>query len=249
MLVAPLLTSHAYLSVAYEVLSDSTKRQIYDRHGEEGLKAHEGGQGHHANPFDMFQSFFGGGHQSQQVRKGPTSVSEFEVSLADIYSGASIDFMIKKRILCDHCRGTGAASSNDIHTCNACNGQGVRIMRQQIMPGMFTQSQVTCNECGGRGTVIVKKCPHCGGNKVMDHTQHYTLEVPKGAPEAHEVVFEGESDESPDWEAGDVVIRIRSKKERGGWRRKESGLYWKESISVAEVRRRISRGAHLVYST
>ncbi|RDX57284.1 DnaJ-domain-containing protein [Lentinus brumalis] len=222
---------------AYEVLSDSTKRQIYDRHGEEGLKAHEGGQAHYANPFDMFQSFFGGGggHASQQVRKGPTSISEFEVSLADIYTGASIDFMIKKRILCDHCRGTGAASSNDIHTCNACGGQGVRIVRQQIMPGMITQSQVQCNECVGRGTVIKKPCPHCGGNKVMDHTQHYTLEVPKGSPEGHEVVFEGEADESPDWEAGDVVIRVRSKKEHGGWKRKESGLYWKETISVAEA--------------
>jgi hypothetical protein len=27
----------------------------------------------------------------EQVRRGPTSVSEFEVSLADIYKGASID--------------------------------------------------------------------------------------------------------------------------------------------------------------
>ncbi|KAI0833504.1 DnaJ-domain-containing protein [Trametes gibbosa] len=220
---------------AYEVLSDATKRQIYDRHGEEALRAHEGGQQHHANPFDMFQNFFGGGHPGHQVRRGPTSVSEFEVSLADIYTGASIDFMVKKRILCDHCRGTGAASSDDVHTCSACGGQGVRIVRQQIMPGMFTQSQVTCNECGGRGKVIGRKCPHCQGNKVMDHTQHYTLEVPRGAPEGHEVVFEGESDESPDWEPGDVVIRVRSKKERGGWRRKESGLYWKETISVEEA--------------
>ncbi|KAH9945168.1 DnaJ-domain-containing protein [Epithele typhae] len=221
---------------AYEVLSDSTKRQIYDRHGEEGLKAHEGGQGHHANPFDMFQSFFGGGgHQQQQVRRGPTSVSEFEVSLADAYVGASIDFMVKKRILCDHCRGTGAASSDDIHTCSACNGQGVRIVRQQIMPGMISQSQVQCNECGGRGSVIGKKCAHCGGNKVMDHTQHYTLEVPKGVPEGHEVVYEGEADENPDWEAGDVVIRIRTKKDKGAWRRKESSLYWRESISVEEA--------------
>lgn len=85
------------------------KRQIYDRHGEEGLKAHEGGQQHHGNPFDMFQNFFGGGREflslvdlpclcahaivdhHQQVRKGPTSLTEFEVSLADIYSGGDIE--------------------------------------------------------------------------------------------------------------------------------------------------------------
>ena len=29
--------------------------------------------------------------QQEQVHRGPTSVSEFEVSLADIYEGASID--------------------------------------------------------------------------------------------------------------------------------------------------------------
>lgn len=56
---------------------------------------------------------------------------------------------------------------------------------------MFAQSQTTCNECGGRGTIIHKQCPHCDGNKVLDHTQHYTLEVIAGMPEGHEVVFEG----------------------------------------------------------
>ncbi|CAL1716723.1 unnamed protein product [Somion occarium] len=218
---------------AYEVLSDSTKRQIYDRHGEEGLKAHESGQPAHTNPFDIFQSFFGA--RGQQARKGPTSLSEIEVSLADIYTGASIDFMIKKRILCDHCRGSGAASSDDIHSCPSCGGAGVKIVRQQIFPGMFSQSQVSCNECGGRGKIIKKVCPHCQGSKVLDHTQHYTLEVPKGMPEGHEIVFEGEGDESPDWEAGDVVLRARSRKEKGGWRRKESGLYWKETIGVADA--------------
>lgn len=101
---------------------------------------------------------------------------------------------------------------------------------------MFSQSQVSCNECGGRGKIITKVCPHCQGAKVLDHTQHYTLEVPKGMPEGHEIVFEGEGDESPDWEAGDVVLRVRSKKEKGGWRRKENGLYWKETIGVDEVR-------------
>lgn len=219
---------------AYEVLSDPTKKQIYDRYGEEGLKAHEGGQQPNANPFDMFHSFFGG-HPGQQVRKGPTALSEMEVNLSDMYSGANIDFMVNKRILCDHCRGSGAASSSDIHTCSGCNGAGVKIVRQQIFPGMFSQAQVTCNECNGRGKVIKKVCPHCKGHKVLDHTQHYTLEVPRGMSEGQEVVFEGEGDESPDYEAGDIVVRVRSKKEKGGWRRKESGLYWKETIGVDEA--------------
>lgn len=70
----------------------------------------------------------------------------------------------------------------------------------------------------------------------MQHTGHYTLEVPAGMPEGHDVVFEGEGDESPDWEPGDVVLRVRSRRERGGWRRKESSLYWKETIGVDEVR-------------
>ncbi|KAI0322621.1 hypothetical protein OF83DRAFT_1167486 [Amylostereum chailletii] len=221
---------------AYEVLSDSEKRRIYDQYGEDGLKAHEGGQPFHANPFDMFSSFFGGGHHGHdQVRRGPTSVSEFEVTLADVYKGASIDFMIKKRVLCDHCRGSGAASDSHIHTCTVCGGSGVRLAKQQIFPGMFATTQQTCNECGGRGKVIKKQCPHCKGEKVIDYNGRYTLEIPKGVPEGHEVVFEGEGDESPDWEAGDVVLRVRSRSEKGGWRRKESSLYWKETIGVDEA--------------
>ena len=93
----------------------------------------------------------------------------------------------------------------------------------------------SCSECGGKGKVIKKLCPHCSGQKVLPHTQHYTLEVPRGAPEGHEVVFEAEGDESPDWEPGDVVIRIRSGKKKGGWRRKESSLYWTQNIGVEEV--------------
>lgn len=61
-------------------------------------------------------------------------------------------------------------------------------------------------------------------------------------PEGQEVVYEGEADESPDWEAGDIVLRVKSRKETGGWRRKETGLYWKETIGVDEVRRAFVAG-------
>ena len=44
------------ITAAYEVLSDREKREIYDRHGEDGLKG-GGGAGAH----DIFSQMFGGG--------------------------------------------------------------------------------------------------------------------------------------------------------------------------------------------
>ncbi|KAF3776869.1 DnaJ protein-like protein [Nymphaea thermarum] len=50
------------LAQAYEVLSDSEKREIYDQYGEDALKeGMGGGAGSFHNPFEIFESFFGGG--------------------------------------------------------------------------------------------------------------------------------------------------------------------------------------------
>jgi len=50
-------------------------------------------------------------------------------------------------------------------------------------------------------------------------------------------VFHGEADENVDWEAGDVIVRVRSRKaERTGvWSRKEGGILGRVTLSVAEV--------------
>ncbi|KAF8508401.1 hypothetical protein JB92DRAFT_2832402 [Gautieria morchelliformis] len=47
------------------------------------------------------------------------------------------------------------------------------------------------------------------------HTQHYTLNVSVGLAKGCEFVFEGEGDESPDWEAGNIIIRVLDGKKKG----------------------------------
>jgi DnaJ homolog subfamily A member 2 len=56
----PVLFQFKELAQAYEVLSDPEKREIYDQYGEDALKEGMGGGGGMHDPFDIFQSFFGG---------------------------------------------------------------------------------------------------------------------------------------------------------------------------------------------
>lgn len=49
------------LAQAYEVLSDTEKRDLYDQYGEDALKEGMGGGGSSHSPFDIFEQFFGGG--------------------------------------------------------------------------------------------------------------------------------------------------------------------------------------------
>jgi DnaJ-related protein SCJ1 len=144
----------------YEPNPDRQTRKIYDRHGEEGLKQHEARKqgGGHSN--DPFARFFGGGGQ-QQEQRGPGMLTNLEVSLADMYTGRTVEvsgapslfcwwsyadseqFQIPRKVICNHCHGSGAHSDDDIKPCDTCKGQGVTIQRHQVFPGMFTNVQMT----------------------------------------------------------------------------------------------------------
>lgn len=57
------------------MLSDSQKREVYDRGGEKAIKeggtgGGGGGGGGFASPMDIFDMFFGGGGQMHRERRG-----------------------------------------------------------------------------------------------------------------------------------------------------------------------------------
>ena len=112
------------------MLSDSSKRQIYDLYGEEGLAD--------PNNFNM--------------RRGPSYNFNIEVDLEDLYVGAIKETSIRRNELCPSCKGTGAKDRKTTR-CPACGGKGVRMQKMGGF-GMNIQMQVQCDRCRGRGQVI-----------------------------------------------------------------------------------------------
>ncbi|BEI83167.1 hypothetical protein CcaverHIS002_0310350 [Cutaneotrichosporon cavernicola] len=220
------------VSKAYEVLSETETRQIYDRGGEAALKRHEERKA--AAQHDPFAQFFGGGRN--EPPRGPSVQLNLEVSLSDMYSGRTVEFNIPRRFICSKCSGSGANSPSDVHRCGTCNGQGVVIQKHQVFPGMFTNVQMTCPHCGGKGEQITKHCSDCGGARTVERQHTLAVHVPAGAPEGYEERFQGEADESPDFEPGDVIVHVRSTPQTNkGWTRKESGLVGRITLSVVEA--------------
>ena len=77
----------------------------------------------------------------------------------------------------------------------------------------------------------------CRGAKTNDTQHTLAVHIPAGASEGFEEVFHGEADEGVDWEAGDVMVRVRSRRVEGQgmWARKEGGLVGRVTLSIAEV--------------
>ena len=220
------------MSRAYEVLTDSEKRQIYDLEGIEGLETHEknGGQRAPASPFDMF---FGGGGGGGGRRKGPDAQVDIEVTLEDLYNGGSRQARINRNVICPKCRGTGA-KDGATQKCAACGGKGVRMVQQQMAPGFVVQMQETCSECSGKGQVFKTKCPHCGGRKVMAEDKVLTGQIEKGMASEGQIRFVRESEQSPGVTPGDVIFQLKTKA-HDRFRRAGDDLHSDQHLSLKEA--------------
>ncbi|MDI1489910.1 MAG: DnaJ- protein scj1 [Ramalina farinacea] len=243
------------IAEAYEALSDTELRSIYDKYGHDGVAQHKsrgggGGGGGSHDPFDLFSRFFGGsGHfgHSSGVRRGPDMEVRVAVPLRDFYTGQEHEFSLEKQQICEECEGTGSADGTT-EGCDKCGGRGAVLQKHMLAPGIFQQVQMQCDKCGGKGKVVKHPCKVCGGSRVVQKVATHTLRVEKGMRKGSTINYENEANESPDWEAGDLLVHVVEKEadmeEEGQegarsdgtfMRRKGRDLYWKEVLSLREA--------------
>ncbi|XVF79807.1 hypothetical protein PTKIN_Ptkin15bG0019200 [Pterospermum kingtungense] len=230
------------LSQAYEVLSDPEKREIYDQYGEDALKEGMGGAGPSHNPFDIFESLFGGGafggggsSRGRRQRRGEDVVHNLKVSLEDLYNGSTKKLSLSRNALCSKCKGKGSKSGASSR-CYGCQGTGMKITTRQIGLGMIQQMQHVCPECRGSGEKISDRdrCPQCKGNKVTQEKKVLEVHVEKGMQNGQKITFEGQADEAPDTVTGDIIFVLQEKK-HPKFERKFDDLYVKHNLSLTEA--------------
>ena len=242
------------IAEAYEVLSSSTTRKIYDQFGHEGVEQHRqggaAGRQQANDPFDLFSRFFGGGGHFGNTpgqRRGPDMELRLLVPLRDLYLGQDEKLRVGKQQICEACEGSGSADGH-VHTCDRCGGRGVVVQKHQLAPGMFQQIQMMCDKCGGKGNTIKKPCPVCHGKRVLQKEVEMTVTVEPGMDQGTRIVFENEADESPDWVAGDLVFIVEEeappqlstsddadRTDGAFFRRRGKDLFWKEALSLREA--------------
>jgi molecular chaperone DnaJ len=246
------------LQEAYDVLSDSKKRQMYDQYGfysdnipaggpgggepqqdSEGVNFDFGGfdfgggsgaQGSSSSFRDLFSQFFPG-------RRGAAEEPEHEPG-GDLEYQIEIDFWdavrgaVKKLTITrlDTCETChGTGAIGSPQTCPTCHGSGTI---QQAAGKM--KFNVPCTRCGGTGK-IRKVCPTCSGEGRLRRTETIDVRIPAGVASGSRVRVPGKGNAGTmGAPPGDLYLRV-DVKPHDFFERRGDDLYTKVPVTVSEA--------------
>jgi molecular chaperone DnaJ len=201
---------------AYEVLSKSETRELYDRFGHAGLRS--GGYQPTGVDFgslsDLFSAFFGdemfgAAAQTRGRQRGADIAAEVEIELTEAATGLKREVAFEAETVCHLCEGSGMEPGTEPTTCPTCKGQG---MFQQVSQSIFGQVMRTqaCTTCGGAGKVIEHPCENCKGSGREMEERTLEVEIPAGIHDRQPIRISGEGHAGArGGRAGDVYVLVR----------------------------------------
>lgn len=222
------------ISEAYEVLSDSQKRQRYDQFGHAGVGSN-GGSGSGGNPYqgfggfgggqnahfdfgdgglgDIFSQFFGassGSSSRQGPRRGRDVEATLQLSFEEAVFGVQEKIELEMNDECSHCHGTTVEPGYEMKICPTCKGAGQlnRVMNTIFGP---IQQSVTCETCGGRGKVPEKVCTVCRGKGIERRKRTINLKIPAGIDDGATIRLKEHGEAVGNGQKGDLYVHIRVK--------------------------------------
>jgi len=242
------------LQEAYDVLSDTKKRQMYDQYGfysdnvpppgyGGGADTGEGNVNFDFGGFDfgggaagggssfrdLFSQFFGGGrgHMEPEQESGSDLEYQIEIDFWDAVRGAVKKLQITRLDTCEVCHGTGALGTPQ--TCPTCNGTG---QIQQTAGKM--RFNVPCNRCGGTGKLRTP-CKTCSGEGRVRRHEAIDVRIPAGVANGGRVRVPGKGNAGTmSAPAGDLYLRVIVRP-HDFFERRGNDLYTKVPVTVAEA--------------
>jgi molecular chaperone DnaJ len=233
---------------AYDVLSDSKKRQAYDQFGfdaeRRGAAPPEdyadagvefggfdfGGSG--GTSFrDLFSQFFhgGGAAAGRGPMQEPGADLEYQISIGfwEAVRGTVKKLTIAHLENCGTCGGSGTSGAPQ--ACSACGGTG-----QVAQTSGKMRFKVTCTRCGGAGRVGIP-CPSCSGEGRVRRSETIDVRIPAGMQTGSRVRVAGRGNAGTHGAPpGDLYI-ITKVEPHPYFERRGDDLYTVVPISVSEA--------------
>ncbi|KAK9479496.1 hypothetical protein V1514DRAFT_328082 [Lipomyces japonicus] len=231
------------VSHAYEILSDSQKREVYDRFGQEGLSGAGDMGGMNGSAAEaLFSQFFGGaggfggmfggaGGRPSGPRRSRDIVHALRVTLEDLYKGKVSKLALTRTVTCAKCHGKGG-KDGAVKKCATCNGSG-SVTFQRGMGHIIQQFQSVCQDCRGEGEIVKDKdrCKECKGKKTINEKKILEVNIDKGMSHNQKITFAEQGDEGPDILPGDVVFVI-DEQPHERFTRKKDDLYYHAKVDL-----------------
>lgn len=200
---------------AYEVLSKSETRELYDRFGHAGLRS--GGFRPTAFDFgsltDIFSAFFGddlfGVATGARRARGEDVAAQITIDLEEAATGITRAVPFEVALPCERCGGDGVEPGTSPITCPECNGAGRLQQVSRTAFGEFVRSHA-CPRCGGAGRIVEHPCTDCHGSGRRLEERELDVEVPAGIHDGQRIRLSGEGHAGVlGGRSGDLYVLVR----------------------------------------